>query len=154
MKYDAQDVPEYELPFYPKDKVPYLGLRYITRGDKYNLTALLGTYSWRYENEDGTMAGIEADSLHPLDAVKDLPAIIKSDDMSEIELIFSMPPDLFTVRRWLDKYSGDAQAYGQYYEMMEVSNKAVALSNDGNGYVYEIHATWQQGNAYYAFYVK
>ena len=31
------------------------------------VTALRGTYSWMYNNEDGTSTGVEADSAHPLE---------------------------------------------------------------------------------------
>jgi hypothetical protein len=153
MNYTEQDVQEYELPFFPKNKVPYLQLRYMTREDYYNLNALLGTYSWSFENEDGITTAIESDSAHPLDSVGQMPEIEKTDDMRIIELKFLIPPTSYTVRRWENKYIGDAQAYEQYYETADVSDNAIVLSDDGKEYVYEVYATWPQGNAHYSFYV-
>ena len=153
MKYDAQDIPEYELPLYPKDQLPYLGLQFMMDGDLCNTNASVGTYSWSYENEDGTMSGVEACSVPSLDAGAELAPIKKTEDMKEIVLKFSMPPDSYSVVRWPEAYIGDAEAHGRDYEPVDAVDYTVPLSDDG-GYVYEVYARWPMGRAYYWFYVK
>ena len=154
LKYDVQSIPEYELPFYPKDRVPILGLRYTHRGELYNDGTLLGTYSWCYENADGTETCVDSDSTHPLDNNSQPDIITKMDDMNKIELVFSMPPSSYTVKRWPDTFIGNIVDNVQNAEIVNVVDSAIVLSNEDKGYIYEVYATWLQGNAYYSFYIN
>jgi|GEM_PF-2921845 len=155
MEYDEQEIPKYDLPFHPKDQVPYLKIQFTSHGETGYAVATMPGCSWDYENEDGTMSGFEACGNSPLDSIDMVRKIEKTADMSELELIFTIPPESYTVRRWHEKYIGDAQENWQHYEVLNVSdNNIIILPDDGAGYVYEVHAKWQQGYSDNCFYVK
>ncbi len=154
MDYSQKDVYEYELPLYPKNKIPDLTLQYVTSGDIYNQSAPNSNSNWRVENSDGTSISTIACGFHPLDSVKSYNTIQREADMSEITLIFSMPPSSYSIRRWQDKYIHDTDSYEDNFETVEVTDNKIALSDDGNGYVYEVHANWEQGDAHYSFYIS
>lgn len=116
------------------------------------LEATRGTYSWTYDNGDGTKSGVCADSSHPLEWQEYLVPMITADDT--VELHFDVQPQSFTVRCWSDTYWGQMDA------------KEESVSVDGNtlelkegGYIYEVTATWTgenlaaEGTAHYGFYV-
>ena len=52
-----------------------------------------------------------------------------------------------------DSYIKKSEAYEKYYEVVEISDDTFTVPADNKGYIYEVHATWPQGNAYYAFYI-
>ncbi|MDD4729787.1 MAG: M56 family metallopeptidase [Dysgonamonadaceae bacterium] len=132
---------------YLKD-IPTMQLKYTIEGTTDKVTVKPGTSSWNYNNES-----IEIESPHPLDSVGFIPKIIKSDNLNEITVIFSSTPTSYTVRYWADNYIGNEKAYEDFYNVVEISNDIIVLPNGEPGYIYEIHAMWPQGNAYYAFYV-
>ena len=116
------------------------------------LEATKGTYSWTYDNGNGTMSGVCADSSHPLEWQEYLVPMTTADDT--VELYFDVQPQSFTVRCWSDAYWGQMNA------------KEESVSVDGNtlelkqgGYIYEVTATWTgenlaaEGTVYYGFYV-
>ena len=80
------------------------------------ITALRGTYSWEYQNEDGTSTAIEADSMHPLDAqeyMPDLPlAYSYQSSVSAFRayLQFAVAPDEIDVVYWSTDCWGNASA--------------------------------------------
>lgn len=133
--------------------VPEMKLEYTVDGEPYQMSILSGTSSWSIDNRDGTITREETDSPNPLDAAGHLPEIVKIVDLEALKINFSLTPDSYTVRRWKDSYIGNAQAYEDYYEVVEILDNTITLANDGQGYVYEVHATWSQGNAYYAFHI-
>ena len=110
------------------------------------LEANKGTYSWTYDNGDGTMSAVCADSSHPLEWKEYLTPLTTAD--GTVELRFDVQPDSFTVRCWSDKYWD------------KVNAKETDVSIDGNilelhegGYIYEVVATWDGvGTVYYGFY--
>ena len=61
---------------------PQLTILYADEG----ITALRGTYSWTYQDEDKTFMGIESDSLHPLQSKEYMPSLhLTRSTLSHIE---------------------------------------------------------------------
>jgi len=64
------------------------------------IVANKGTYSWTYDNGDGTQTGVCADSSHPLEWQAFLVPMTTSDDT--VELYFDVQPQEVSVRCWSD----------------------------------------------------
>jgi len=135
-------------------EAPEMKLEYTIDEKTTKVTVNHGTSSWKYSNGDGMFTNIESDSAHPLDSVKFIPLIEKTNELKELIISFSLTQDSYTVRRWTDNYIGNEDAYENYYENLELKGNTIVLPDDEQGYIYEVHATWPQGDAYYAFYVK
>lgn len=116
------------------------------------IEANVGTYSWTYNNWDGTWTSVEADSSHPLERQEFLTPMTTAD--ATVELYFDVQPEKFTVRCWsdacwgmMDTLEGAAQWEGNTLELRE------------GGYIYEVIAEWtgedltSGGTVSYAFYV-
>lgn len=116
------------------------------------LEASKGTYSWTYDNGDGTMSGICVDSSHPLEWQEFLVPLTTADDT--VELYFDVQPQEFTVRCWSDVYWGQVDAKEE-----KVSVEGNTLELKEGRYIYEVVATWTgenlaaEGTVYYGFYV-
>lgn len=142
----------------------------VVYGEKSRIEALRGTSSWMYQNEDGTWTGIEADSMHPLDAkeympcLELLPVMTSSRSHLKVRMQWDTIPDKVTVRCWNESYWGQYDA-----ESEEVPAKLLCIdSSDGcdayfsvelkdGSYVYEVIAEWNSaetyhGKACYSFY--
>ena len=133
---------------YNNKDVPSMQLEYTLGGKFEKVTVEHGTASWKSMG-----GGFEADGSHPLDSVGYMPEIKKTDDLKELKISFSSKPTSYTVRFWTDNYIGKEEAYENHFETLKTSNDIITLPNDEKGYIYEIHATWPQGNVYYAFYI-
>lgn len=97
----------------------------------------LGTYSWSFDNGDGTETVIESDSLAPPELVKNNNPLQVTVD-TKVELNFEIQPDMYTVRIWDDGNN-----------VISTLDKVVLF---GKGKViYEVLAHWKQGTASYAF---
>lgn len=111
-----------------------------------------GTYTWSYDNGDGTQSGVCADSSHPLESQEFLIPMTTADDT--VELNFEVQPQELTVRCWSDAYWGQVNAKE---ESVTINGNMMELK-DG-GYIYEVVATWTgenlaaEGTVYYGFYV-
>ena len=111
-----------------------------------------GTYTWSYDNGDGTQSGICADSSHPLEWQEFLIPMTTAD--RTVELYFDVEPQDITIRCWSDAYWGKVDAEE---ENATLSGNRLELK-DG-GYIYEVVAKWTgenlaaEGTAYYGFYV-
>lgn len=132
-----------------------------------NIEALRGTSSWTYQNEDSTWTGIEADSMHPLQAKEYMPDLTLPPVMPSfavMQLQWDTLPDKVLVRCWSEAYWGQYDA-----ESEEVPAKLLCIdSSDGcdpyfsielkdGSYVYEVIAEWNSAEAYsgkacYSFY--
>lgn len=158
MKYEAASVAEYELPFYPKDKVPDVGLRFMSRGDYYQLNAWRGGYTWSYAQDEETMVEQHADAPHPLEAGERMTTITLPLDFNEVELLFSMPPDSYTVCYWPAGCIGNAAEYENAFVSTDAPGRVIATqpdTTDGTeGYLYAVYAVYPQGRVSYAFYIS
>lgn len=142
----------------------------VVYGENNSIEALRGTSSWMYENEDGTWTGIEADSMHPLDAkeympcLELLPVITSSRSPLSAGMQWDTIPDEVTVRCWSDAYWGQYDAKSEALTVrtlmvdsnMETAPIISVELKDGN-YVYEVIAEWNSaetyhGKACYSFY--
>ena len=131
----------------PKD-VPRLQLQYIQGGENHTITAQLGTRSWKRWN-----SAYSADSLHPMDSIGYMPEISKTKDLNKIILLFEAAPTKYSVRYWTDNNIGNIAAYESDYTSVEVTNNTVHIPEAELGLIYEVHAFWPQGDAYYSFYI-
>ena len=130
-----------------------------------SIEALLGTASWMYQNEDGTWTGIEADSMHPLQAKEYMPNLTLLPVVASFAgMQWDTLPDRISVRCWSEAYWGQYDA-----ESEEISAKLLCIDSsdrcdpyfsialkDGNN-VYEVIAEWNSaetyhGKACYSFY--
>ena len=130
-----------------------------------SIEALRGTFSWTYQNEDGTWTGIEADSMHPLQAKEYMPSLKLLPVITSFAgMQWDTVPDKVSVRCWSEAYWGQYDA-----ESEEVSAKLLCIDSsdgcdpyfsvelkDGN-YVYEVIAEWNSAETYhgkscYSFY--
>ena len=111
-----------------------------------------GTYTWSYDNGDGTQSGVCADSSHPLEWQEFLIPMTTSDD--EVEFHFDVEPQEFTIRCWSDTYWGQMDAKE---EKVTVNGNKLELKE--GGYIYEVVATWTgenltaEGTVHYGFYI-
>lgn len=111
-----------------------------------------GTYTWSYDNGDGTQSGVCADSPHPLEWQKFLDPMTTSDDT--VELSFDVQPQEISVQCWSDAYWGDVNAKAE-----DVRLNGNTLELKDGGYIYEVVAKWTgenlaaEGTVYYGFYV-
>ena len=142
----------------------------IVCGEK-QIMALKGTYSWEYSNGNGTSTGIEADSMHPLNAkeyMTELPLAYSyksSIDLFKAHLQFETAPDEVEIRYWdascWNDYSAErkeltVQALEADYIDVGFSTEYTAKLLEGN-YIYEVIAKWSSsedygGIAHYSFY--
>ena len=65
------------------------------------------TYSWKVFHEDGTVAGGEADSPHPLDIIDKLPKIPIDYGSNQVFFAFEADPETVTVRAWDISHDAD-----------------------------------------------
>ena len=142
----------------------------VVYGENNSIEALKGTSSWMYQNDDGTWTGIEADSMHPLDAKEYMPCL----DLLPVIASFRSPlsaamqwdttPDKVTVRCWGEAYWGQYDAESEELTvrtLMVDSNTETApiisVELKDGSYVYEVIAEWSgaetyHGKACYSFY--
>jgi len=124
----------------------------ITDDSGNNTKANTGTYTWIYDNGDGTQTGVCADSTHPLQWQKLMEPMTTTEDT--IELNFAVPPQEYMVRRWNESCWGDVNAIS---EGVVIKGNEIELK-DG-GYIYEVAAKWTgenlaaEGTVCYGFYV-
>lgn len=104
------------------------------------VVAVLGTYSWSYDNGDGSFGGIEADSFGPTEIVKHQSHTLKTKLGSEIVLDFARTPREVRVKIW------DSN---QVLREVVVEGDTFTTDVKGN-IVYEVYATWEEGSAHYA----
>ncbi len=117
-----------------------------------SIKANTGTYTWTYDNGDGTETGVCADSSHPLEWQEFMVPMTTTEDT--IELKFAVPPQEYSVRRWNESCWDDVNAIS---EGVETDGYEIDIK-DG-GYIYEVVAKWTgenlaaEGTVHYGFYV-
>lgn len=120
--------------------------------------AWLGSYSWFFENTDGTMQAITADSVHPSECIDDMHPLPLTTSLESPEKVFSVTllfentPNSISVRRYTIK-DGNIADTSDYTEIPVNDFKIEAESGR---YLYEVIAEWnntnsEYGTAYYAF---
>ena len=119
--------------------------------DGQSVRALKGTSSWTYMNPDGTSTGIEADSMHPLDAKEYMPVLPAVE--GEVSLVFKTAPDEVTVKAWPVSEWGNLDAVDEAIAVPVSGEKITLLEG---GHIYEVFAKWTRfeefgGAAYYSF---
>ena len=142
----------------------------VVSGEK-QITALKGTYSWTYQNKDGTSTGIEADGMHPLECqeyMETLPigySTISSRDSFLASFQFEVTPDEMLIQFWsADEWNHpEAKSEELSVQAIEVdfadgrnTTDYQARLLEGN-YIYQVIAKWNGreeygGTAYYSFY--
>ena len=127
---------------------------------------LKGTYAWWYPNGDGTETGINADSMHPLEAKEYMPSF-SNPDPSRAELIWTTAPDEVSVRCWSGECWGkpDSKSEAVPVEIFETEtldgsySRGFMIELKGGNYIYEVIAEWNSsekygGKACYSFYTE
>lgn len=104
----------------------------IDIGNK-TITPIQGTYSWEYENKDGSMTNTTVDIDGPPGITKqfDSPNVTTN---SEVTLNFDMEPSEYAVRIWEDNHAVS-------------SSDSIDLTSKGE-IIYEIIGYWDQGASY------
>lgn len=113
---------------------------YFIYDEKEYLT-VRGTSSWFIENADGTGTGFESDSVGPTDLVKYQKEKLVVNQPYNVKIQFDSIPDKYDIRIWND--FDDT-------EKVVVENNIITVPKNRESVIYEIHAFWSQGNAYYA----
>jgi hypothetical protein len=123
-----------------------------------SVQALQLTTSWIWKNADGTGGGYEADSPHALQLPQsefDRASIALAAVNNEMILLFSdnLQPDSIIVRRWRAEHGGrqDLSAVLDLSEIVSVNGNVIPITNNGQSYIYEVEASWEQGRSRYTF---
>lgn len=132
-------------------------------GENNSIEAMKGTYSWIYQNDDGTETGITADSVHPLEAKEIMPYFVNFNP-STANLQWDIAPDMISVCYWNEKDWGQPDAKSEELDVLTLmvdSNIDIApiptiQLKDGN-HIYEVIAEWNSSEKYngtvcYSFY--
>lgn len=121
-----------------------------------SVKALRGTYSWSYV-QDGQGVGVEADSVHPLEAKDSMSplAVAREDSSAVAQLEFEVAPDTVSVCAWDTAFWNRTDVEAQAVDVA-VDEELVLLPYDA---VYSVTATWDKekdcgGTAHYSFYTE
>ena len=120
--------------------------------------AWLGTYSWFFENGDGTQQAIAADTPHPsecIDSIYPLPLTTSSEYPEKtfsVSLHFENAPDSISVRQY--KITDGKITDNTDYTEIPVND--FKIEAESGKFLYEVIAKWnaansEYGTAYYAF---
>ena len=116
------------------------------------------TNDWYVEDENGDGVGYSADSFHPLqkqNGYDDVTLLLNNSGI--VTLLFSdnYPPQSVSVQRWNAIHAGtDSVDVWDKGEPINVTNNTFQVSGDGNDYIYEVYAKWQEGSSWYVFYIE
>ena len=118
-----------------------------------SVNATKGTYSWEYDNGDGTMTAVEADSSHPT-AFTEI-ASFSAGTEKTAELLFDESMISFELTRWdmgkdyvPGKNGAESNVSG---ETVDCENMAFKIPEDENVYIYEIYVKYPSGSCHYGF---
>ena len=134
--------------------IPVMFAQYCMN-DKVKTTEVRANFAnWKYNNPDGTMTEVIAENLmHPMDIISRLSRMEVPYNLRTLSFTFSCVPSSVTVKFWPDQYAGFRGAYDIMYEKLKVSGNSIILPLGEHGYVFQVHATWPQGNGNYEFYL-
>jgi hypothetical protein len=111
--------------------------------------------NWRVTDENGDGSGYSSDSFHPLqkqDGYDDVALTLYGK--GTISMLFSenYPPQSVSVQRWDAQYAGmDSFDEVSKGEPVNVSSNTFEVADDGNDYIYEVYAKWNEGGSIYVF---
>ncbi len=117
-----------------------------------SVNATKGTYSWQYDNGDGTMTAVEADSDHPT-AFENI-AFFSAGTEKEAKLVFDEGMISYELKRWkvepdyLENRDYDIIDKG---ESVVSENGVFEIPTDGKMYVYELYVKYESGSCHYGF---
>jgi hypothetical protein len=112
------------------------------------------TNSWNIVDANGNGFGYVADSVHPLQ-MQDYSAVTLeiNNERARITLRFGdYAPQSVRVQRWNATYAGTEDMnilIGG--EPIAADKTGFDVGDDGNDYIYEVYATWPEGESVYAF---
>ena len=118
-----------------------------------SVNATKGTYSWQYDNGDGTATAVEADSNHPT-AFKNIASFAAGTEETA-KLVFDESIVSYELKRWkvgkdyLSEGSGKDHEIGKE-EKVESENGVFEVPTDGI-YVYELYVKYKSGSCHYGF---
>jgi len=153
---------------------PQLYVNFHTEGlsiQHFRAVQLSNDWFPNFDDEGESLSGgYSASSHHPLDVwaldlsdfwTVDLDTITLrlngADGEMEIQFSDNFPPHTVYVRRWPAEFSvsvndggSDMDLWSQY-ELVEINNNIIRISNDSRDYIYEVEARWSQGWSSYTF---
>ncbi|MCL2575936.1 MAG: hypothetical protein FWE33_05830 [Defluviitaleaceae bacterium] len=112
-----------------------------------SVQALQGTTNWCFNNGNYDTC-ILSDSPHPLqlsDEQLQRATLILNEGVNEITLNFTPNPQTIRIVRWLEGAGYEDFAH------ITIHNQTIQIIDDGNVYIYEVFATWEQGSSSFAF---
>jgi hypothetical protein len=116
------------------------------------------TNSWYITDENGEGFGYSADSIHPLqkqDGYGDVTLTLNGKGTVTLMFSDNYPPQSVSVQRWNAKVAGtDSFAEFGNGEPVNVSGNTFEAYDDGNDYIYEVYAKWNEGDSFYVFSTK
>ncbi|MBR5897400.1 MAG: hypothetical protein IKZ39_07265, partial [Lachnospiraceae bacterium] len=121
----------------------------IAYGD-ITIAAALGTYSWHYEDTDGTTKGAEADSVHPL-FMKNNPVIALNSENETLNFAFEAKPTAVKVCYWDEDCLEDDSKYFDFKELNYSYDTDSVQIPTGKSIVVMVEGTWENGTALYSF---
>ena len=151
------------IPSTIPEKTPFLDVNLVTVHANGNSQTQISrdvraaqlTNSWYVVDKKGNGSGYSADSFHPLqkqDGYGDV--TLNLNNSGVITLVFSdnYPPQSVSVQRWNAEYAGtDSIDVWNKGESVNMNGNMFQISDDGNDYIYEIYAKWQEGDSWYVF---
>ena len=140
---------------------------YVTAEDT-EITAMKGTLTWTYHEDEGKAVTLNADSSHPLSLKEHMPCIALVPTVTSYtypiraaHLQFGASPNKFSpdsisVRRWTAESWGDTEAESENVTI-ENENGNIYIPLENGDYIYEISAEWNEsraahGTVRYSFY--
>jgi len=142
------------------DTAPWLELMLIAYGlPEQRIQAMQLVTRWDVTYADGTSRSYGTDSAHALQMhQRDYETfslrLERLDGRIELRFSDNYPPENISAQRWYAEYATGNQNIADVVdksEPVEVSGSMISVTNDGRDYIYEIHATWPNGNSRYAF---
>ena len=147
-------------PYSQSEKAPQLEVSLIINGNRFSekpIESAQLTTSWSYIDENGNSVGYEADSPHALqlDNYNDITLRLNGND-GEISFFFGggYSPKSVSIKRWnAIHYMGREFIESSFNqnEPVAIIGNTLRVGNDGNDYIYEVYAVFEQGSVYYAF---
>ncbi|SHE87819.1 hypothetical protein SAMN02746089_00933 [Caldanaerobius fijiensis DSM 17918] len=115
----------------------------VIAGNK-SIAAVRGTYNWVIYSGNGTRTNIHADSGPPSKLIKFQKEPLNVKPESSIVLDFRIKPNDYKVNIW----------EGNKPIIQQVNNGIIIAPRQKGLVVYEVQATWNEGDACYAFSVN